>query len=62
MNNKKTTEMIKKELFAWILKVSNEEEHYLQMNEEVENAKELKDGIYLIKNMNIFWKGQIGGS
>ena len=32
------------------------------MNEEVENAKDLKDGIYLTKNMNIFWKGQIGGS
>ena len=54
MNNKKTPEMIKKELLASILEVSNEEEDYLQMNEEVENAKELKDGKYLIKNMNIF--------
>ena len=54
MNNKKTPEMIKKELLASILEVSNEEEDYFQMNEEVENAKELKDGKYLIKNMNIF--------
>ena len=54
MNNKKTPEMIKKELLASILEVSNEEEDYLQMNAEVENAKKLKDGKYLIKNMNIF--------
>ena len=54
MNNQKTPEMIKKELLASILEVSNEEEDYLLMNEEVENAKELIDGIYLIKNMNIF--------
>ena len=47
----------KKELVASILEVSNEEEDYLQMNEEVRNAKELKDGIALIKKYEDLLKG-----
>ena len=50
----KTPEIIKKELLASILEVSNEEEDYLLLNEEVKNAKELKDSIYLITYVNIF--------
>ena len=50
----KTPEIIKKELLASILEVSNEEEDYLLLNEEVKNAKELKDSIYLITYENIF--------
>ena len=53
MNKKKTPEMIKKNLVS-ILKVFNEEEDYLQMNEEVKNAKELKDGIALVKKHEDF--------
>ena len=45
MNKKKTPEIIKKELLASILEVSNKEEDYLQMNEEVTNAKEIKDEV-----------------
>ena len=41
-------EIIKQELLASILEVF-EEEDYLQMNEEVKNAKEPKDGISLVK-------------
>ena len=40
--------MIKKELQSSILKVF-EEENYLQIQEEVKNAKDLKDGIALVK-------------
>ena len=40
--------MIKKELQLSVLEVF-EEEDYLQMNEEVKNAKDLKDGIALVK-------------
>ena len=47
----------KKELVASILEVSNEEEDYLQMNEKVRNAKELKDGIALIKKYEDLLKG-----
>ena len=54
MNKKKTPEMIKKTLLVSILKVFNEEEDYLQMNEEVKNAKELKDGIALVKKHEDF--------
>ena len=50
----KIPEIIKKELLASILEVSNEEEDYLLLNEEVKNAKELKDSIYLITYVNIF--------
>ena len=53
MNKKKTPEMIKKNLVS-ILEVFNEEEDYLQMNEEVKNAKELKDGIALVKKHEDF--------
>ena len=42
--------MIKKELQSSILEVF-EEEDYLQMKEEVKNAKDLKDGIALIKKI-----------
>ena len=42
MNKKETPEIIKKELLASMLEVSNEEEDYLQMDEEVKNAKEQK--------------------
>ena len=54
VKNNKTPEIIKKELLASILEVSNEEEDYLLLNEEVKNAKELKDSIYLITYVNIF--------
>ena len=48
VNKNKTPEMIKKELQSSILKVF-EEENYLQIEEEVKNAKDLKDGIALVK-------------
>ena len=48
MKKKKTPEIIKKELLASILEVF-EEEDYLQTREEVKNAKDLKDGISLVK-------------
>ena len=49
--------MIRKELLASILEVSNREENYLQMNEVVKNAKELKDGICLINKYENLLKG-----
>ena len=57
MNKQKTPELIKKELFASILEVFNEEEGYLQINEEVKNAKELKDGMALVKKYEDLLKG-----
>ena len=57
LNKKKTPEMIKKELLASILEVSNEEEDYLLIKEEVNNPKELKDGISLIKKYENLLKG-----
>ena len=45
----KTPETIKKEFLASILEVSNEEEGYLQRNEELKDAKELKNGTSLEK-------------
>ena len=48
MKKKKTPEIIKKELLASILEVF-EDEDYLQICEEVKNAKNLKDGISLVK-------------
>ena len=54
---KKTPEMIRKELLASILEVYEEEDD-LQMNKEAKNAKGLKDGIYLVKKYEIFWKEQ----
>ena len=49
--------MIRKELLASILEVYEEEDD-LQMNKEAKNAKGLKDGIYLVKKYEIFWKEQ----
>ena len=57
MNKQKTPEMIKKELLASILEVFNEEQDYLQINEEVKNAKELKDGMALVKKCEDLLKG-----
>ena len=50
----KTPEMIKKELLASVVQLSDGEEDYLEFNEEVKNAKEPKDGIALVKSMKIF--------
>ena len=57
MNKQKTPELIKKELLASILEVFNEEEGYLQINEEVKNAKELKDGMASVKKYEDLLKG-----
>ena len=57
MNKQKTPELIKKELLASILEVFNKEEGYLQINEEVKNAKELKDGMALVKKYEDLLKG-----
>ena len=57
VNKQKTPELIKKELLASILEVFNEEEGYLQINEEVKNAKELKDGMALVKKYEDLLKG-----
>ena len=57
MKQKKKTEKIKKELLASIPEVSNEEEDYLQMNEEVKIAKEVKDCMYLVKKYENLLKG-----
>ena len=46
--------MIKKELLASVVQLSDGEEDYLEFNEEVKNAKEPKDGIALVKSMKIF--------
>ena len=48
MKTKKTPETIKKGLLASILKVFKEED-YLQICKKVKNAKDLKDGISLVK-------------
>ena len=48
--------MIKKELLESILEVF-EEDGDLQMNEEVKNAKESKDGIFLLKRYEQLLKG-----
>ena len=57
MKQKKKTEKIKKELLASIPEVSNEEEDYLQMNEEVKIAKEVKDFMSLVKKYENLLKG-----
>ena len=57
MKQKKKTEKIKKELLASIPEVSNEEEDYLQMNEEVKIAKEVKDCMSLVKKYENLLKG-----
>ena len=51
MNEKKTSEMLKKEL----LEVFEEED--LNMNEEIKNTKEVKDGISLVKKYEDLLKG-----
>ena len=48
--------MIKKGLQSSILEVF-EEKDYLQMNDEVKNAKDLKDGIALVKKYEDLLKG-----
>ena len=45
----KTPETIKKELLASIVELLGGEEDYLELNEEVRNAKEPKDVIALVK-------------
>ena len=57
MKKKKTPEIIKQELLASILEVFHEEEDYLHMNEEVNNVKELKNGISLVKKYEDLLKG-----
>ena len=49
--------MIKKELLASIVEISDGEEDQLELNEEVRNVKELKDGIPLVKNYEDLLKG-----
>ena len=56
MNQKKTPEVVKKELLTSIVELSNGDEDYLHMNEETKNAKEVKDGVCLIKNIREFLK------
>ena len=56
-SRKKTPEIIKQELLASILEVFEKKEDYLQMNEEVKNAKEPKGSILLIKKYKDFLKG-----
>ena len=51
MNEKKTPEMLKKEL----LEVFEEED--LNMNEEIKKTKEVKDGISLVKKYEDLLKG-----
>ena len=53
-NEKKTPEMIKKELQSSILEIVEEE--HLNLNEEVKNAKKVKDGISLVKKYENFLK------
>ena len=49
--------MIKKELLASIAELSDGEEDYLELNEEVRNAKEPKDSIFLVKKYEDLLKG-----
>ena len=45
----KTPKIIKKELLVSLVEHLDGEEDYLQMNEEVKNAKDMKDCIALVK-------------
>ena len=45
----KTPKIIKKELLVSLVEHLDGEENYLQMNEEVKNAKDMKDCIALVK-------------
>ena len=53
----KTPEIKKQELFALIVELSDGEEDYLELNEEVGNAKEPNDGIFLVKEFEDLLKG-----
>ena len=53
IRKKKTPEVVKQELLASLVEHSDEEGDYSELNGEVRNAKELKDGIDLVKNMKI---------
>ena len=53
----KTREIIKKELLTSIVKLSDGEEDYLKLKEEVKNAKEPKDGVALVKKCEKLLKG-----
>ena len=52
-----TLEMIKKELLTSLVEHSDGEEDYLELNEEVRNAKEKRDGIALGKKYENVLKG-----
>ena len=54
-NRKKTPEMMKRELQASILEVSDEEN--VNLNEETKNTKKVKEGISLVKNYENLLKG-----
>ena len=45
----KTPEIIKQELLASIVELSDGDKDYLELNEELRNAKKSKDGICLVK-------------
>ena len=45
----KTSEIIKQELLASIAELSDGEKDYMELNKELRNAKEPKDGISLVK-------------
>ena len=49
--------MIKRELLASILELSDGEENYSELSKEVKNAKEPKDGIALVKKYEDHLKG-----
>ena len=49
--------MIKKELLTSLVEHSDGEEDYLELNEEVRNAKETRDGIALVKKYENVLKG-----
>ena len=44
-----TSEIIKQELLASIAELSDGEKDYMELNKELRNAKEPKDGISLVK-------------
>ena len=53
----KKTQNYKTKITLSIAEISDEEEDYLEMNEEVKNVKEPKDGVSLVKKYEIFLKG-----
>ena len=48
-SEKKTPELIKQKLLASLVDYSDGEGDYLELNEEIRNAKELQDAIDLVK-------------